>query len=289
VYIPAAQRALIGSMVRRYRNDAGLYLADTASFLNCDLSKMSRIESGERGFSPAELRQLLTGLGVDAGAQDLLAGISGWRETPGWWQDYLSVLPSPYLDFVIPETFAAQALIYAPSQIPEPLCVPSYIEALVAADPSIPRSQEARVVEATQIRQQIVVNERRIRLSVVIGEAALRQQVGGADVLRDQLVRLAELTSSDHGHVSLRILPFDASASAAGGAGGFSVLQFDEIPSLAVMHLSGPDGGQCLFDPKVTASYVNVFPSLTLHSLTPSLSARKIIQMADRSSLISEG
>jgi transcriptional regulator with XRE-family HTH domain len=113
-------------MVRQYRNDAGLDLSDTAGFVNCDRSKMSRIETGDRGFSPAELRTVLTGLGVDAGARELLAAISGWRETPGWWQDYLSVLPTPYLDFVIPETFAAQALIYAPSQIPEPLCIPAY-------------------------------------------------------------------------------------------------------------------------------------------------------------------
>jgi Berberine and berberine like len=46
-------------MVRQYRNDAGLCLADTAGFLNCDLSKMSRIESGERGFAPVELRKVL--------------------------------------------------------------------------------------------------------------------------------------------------------------------------------------------------------------------------------------
>jgi transcriptional regulator with XRE-family HTH domain len=282
MYVPAAQRALVGSMVRQYRNDAGLDLADTAGFLNCDLSKMSRIESGERGFAPVELRKVLTGLGVDASAQDLLAAISGWRETPGWWHDYLSVLPSPYLDFVIPESFAAHALIYAPSQIPEPLCVPSYIEALVAGDPGIPGSQEAHVVKATQIRQQFVVNERRTRLSVVIGEAALRQRVGGADVLRDQLTHLAELTGGDYGHISIRILPFNAGASAVGGAGGFSVLQFDEIPGLAVMHLSGPNGGQCLFDPSVTASYVKAFPSLNLHALKPSQSARKIIQMANR-------
>jgi transcriptional regulator with XRE-family HTH domain len=269
-------------MIRQYRDDAGLDLTDTAGFLKCDRSKMSRIESGERGFSPAELRTVLTGLGVDAGAQDLLAAISGWRETPNWWQGFLSVLPNPYLDFVIPETFAAQAFIYAPFQIPEPLCIPSYIEALVAGDPSIPKRQEAQVVEATQIRRRTVVEERRMRLSVVIGEAALRQQVGGLDVLRQQLIHLVELTSSDYGWISIRILPFDADASAAGGAGGFSVLQFDEIPGMAIMHLSGPNGGQCLFEPSVTASYVNVFPSLNLHALTPSLSARKIIQMANR-------
>ena len=48
------------------------------------------------------------------------------------------------------------------------------------------------------------------------------------------------------------------------------------------MYLSGPNGGQCLFQPGLTATYVKVFPSLNLHALTPPLSARKIIQMANR-------
>ena len=283
MYVPAAQRALVGSMVRQYRHDAGLDLADTAGFLRCDRSKMSRIESGERGFSPAELRTVLTGLGVDAAARELLAAISGWREAPGWWQDFLPVLPGPCLDFAVPEALAAQALIYAPLQVPDLLCIPAYAKALAAGDPGIPRRQEARVVEAMQARRQVVVEERRIRLSVVIGEAALRQQVGEADVLRQQLSHLAELARSDGQRISLRVLPFDADASAAGGTGGFSVLQFDEIPGMAVMHLSGPNGGQCLFEPSVTEGYVRLFPSLSLQALTPPLSARKILQMASLS------
>lgn len=281
MYKPSAQRELTGSMVRRYRERAGLSIDDAARILGCDRSKVSRIETGMRGFRPAELRVLLTELGVDAGTQELLAAISGWREIPGWWQGFLAHLPDSYLDFAIPETFACRSLIYAPLQVPEPLCTRRYAEAIVASDLGIREDAEDRVVEAMQQRRRIVVDERRTELAVVIGEAALRQQVGGEAALRQQLIHLAELTGTDYPQITIRVLPFEASSLAAGGTGGFSLLTFDEIPSLHVAHLAGPAGGLCLHDPAVTAGYAQAFETLNAHALDPSRSARKLVAMAN--------
>jgi transcriptional regulator with XRE-family HTH domain len=282
MYTATAQRALIGDMVRQYREKAGLDLGDVAAILGCDRSKISRIETGERGFRPAELRALLTELGVDADAQDLLAAVSGWRDIPGWWKGLLSVLPGPSLDFVIPETFASGCLIYAPTQIPEPLCVKPYAEAVIGANASIPHADERALVEATQTRRKWVVHERRTRLSVIIGEAALRQQIGGPPVLRQQLSHLAELASSDYPWVTISVLPFDADAPPAGAMGGFSLLQFDRVPNVSIAYVPDPNGGQCVHDPQLTASYSRVFPLMSAYALGHSQSARKIIQMANR-------
>jgi transcriptional regulator with XRE-family HTH domain len=282
MYTATAQRALVGDMVRQYREKAGLDLGDAAAILGCDRSKISRIENGERGFRPAELRALLTELGVNADAQDLLAAVSGWREMPGWWKDLLSVLPGPYLDFVIPETFASRCLIYAPAQIPEPLCVKPYAEALIAANASIPHVNERAALEATQARRRWVVHERRIKLTVIMGEAALRQQIGGAGTLRHQLKHLAELASSNYPWITIQVLPFDADAPQAGAIGGFSLLQFDGVPSVSIAHVPSPNGGQCVHDPQLTASYARAFPLMSSYALDHSRSARKIIQMANR-------
>lgn len=282
MYTATAQRALIGDMVRQYREKAGLDLGDVAAILGCDRSKVSRIESGDRGFRADELRKLFTELGVDVDTRNLLAAISGWREIPGWWKGLLSVLPGPYLDFVIPETFASRCLVYAPAQIPEPLCVRPYAEALVAANVNIPRLDEQAVVEATQTRRRIIVHERQTKLSVIIGEAALRQQIGGPDVLREQLRYLAELTGSSHPWVTVRVLPFNADAPPAGAMGGFSLLQFGSVPNVSIAHVPDPNGGHCVHDPQLTASYARVFPLMSAYTLGHSQSARKIVQMANR-------
>jgi transcriptional regulator with XRE-family HTH domain len=61
---PSACRQLVGAVLRRYREDLVLSLQDAARVLECDKSKISRIETGQRGISPRELRELLAGYGV---------------------------------------------------------------------------------------------------------------------------------------------------------------------------------------------------------------------------------
>ena len=57
---PTARRLLLGTALRRYRENQGFILEDAARVLECDRSKISRIETGQRGIRPKELRELLT-------------------------------------------------------------------------------------------------------------------------------------------------------------------------------------------------------------------------------------
>jgi len=54
------QRRLVGAALRRYRENLGFGLEEAAKILECDRSKISRIETGQRGIRPKELRELLT-------------------------------------------------------------------------------------------------------------------------------------------------------------------------------------------------------------------------------------
>jgi hypothetical protein len=212
----------------------------------------------------------------------MLAALSDWREIPGWLHPYLKFLGSAHLAHVIPEAFASLSLIYAPNQVPDLLRIPEYDEAVAAADPDMPRDRQDAAVRATSARQQVVLNERRTKLVVVVGEAALRQQVGGPKVLSKQLMHLAELGGIDYSWITIRVLPFGAGAHAAGGTGGFAILQFDGIPELPIAYLDGPAGGQCLHEPAITEAYVRIFWQLYSLAKDPTESVRQIIQMANR-------
>src|SRR4029077_3899764 len=98
-----------------------------------------------------------------------------------------------------------------------------YVRAAAAADPSVPDGMEEGRVAATIAYRQAILCGRERELTVVIGEAALKQQVGGRKILREQFEHLAEL-SSEHDWLTIRILPFNAGAHAAGDGGAFSVL-----------------------------------------------------------------
>src|SRR5580658_834979 len=52
----SVRRRLVGSALRRYRESLGYDLGVAARILECHPSKISRIETGQRGIRPKELR-----------------------------------------------------------------------------------------------------------------------------------------------------------------------------------------------------------------------------------------
>lgn len=274
----SARHTLVGALLRQYRQNLGYNLDDAARILECDRSKISRIETGKRGIHPKELRELLTEYGVDAATQVTLVTLTRSRGTDGWWRDYHQILGDGYLDFVIAERAATCVSVYAPLLVPDLLRTEAYAKSVAAADPTIPEDSEHPAVEAALVRQATILRERRTDCTVVLGEAALSQQVGDTDVHRNQLAYLADL-STNCPWVTIRILPFTADANAA-GSGGFSVLRFKAAPALGLVHISGPAGGICLDDAAVISSYATVFTQLSCFALSPEQSAEKLRRLA---------
>jgi len=254
-------------MLRQYREAHGFKLEDAANVLECDRSKISRVETGDRGIRPKELRELLTEYGVDKDTQATLVALTRPRNTDGWWQDYSKVLPDAYLDFIVAEGLASRIMLYSPMQVPELLCTGDYVHAAASADTNVPEGMERQRVEAALFYRQSILFDRQPELTVVLGEAALKQQIGGRQVMREQFEHLSEL-SHEHDWLTIRVLPFNAGAHAAGDGGAFSVLHFSETPGLGLVHVSGAAGGICLDDAESIAAYVRTFSHVTWYTLT---------------------
>ena len=275
---PLLQR-LVGLWLRRFREGAGFSLHDVAGILECDPSKISRIETGQRGIRIKELRELLAEYAVDTALGEALITLARRQRGSEWRTEYAGALSDEYLDFLAAETSASATAIYAPVQIPELLQIPEYARAVIAADASLPVDTEPAVAAAILDRQRAVFREDGPRLTVVIGEAALRLQAGGQGTMRDQYGRLADLAESC-AQVSIRILPFTAGPPAVGAAGGFSVLQFGRLPVIGLLHLAGPGGGTCPDAPGAVDSYLRAFACLQDQSLDEASSARRLRQLA---------
>lgn len=279
--IPPVRRRLVGAALRRYREDLGYGLQDAARVLDCDRSKISRIETGHRGIRGKELRELLTEYGVPDDEQAALAAVAHQGREQGWWQDYKDVLTGEAEDFIILEAAAAEILGYEPHRVPALLQTRAYARALADADPVL--NDDARrehAVEVTLARQRMALKERHPRLEVIIGEGALHQAVGRPGVMRTQLARLA--TVADRGPdagITLRVLPFAAGAHAAAGC-GMAVLRFAGSPGIGVIHLDALSGGVSLDGARVLDRYLRAFAQLRLASLAPAASARLLREMA---------
>ena len=273
------RRRLVGGALRRYRENVGYALEDAARVLECDRSKISRIETGQRGIRPKELRELLAEYGVPASEQLALLAIASRGGQHSWWHPYADVLSDDYLDYVIMESAASEIMTYEAQLVPDLLQTDEYARAIAAAEPGYLTDQQREdAVAAKAVRRQAVLDGSR-RLGVVLGEGALRQAVGGADVLAGQIGHLAKL-SGDVPAVTIQVLPFSAGAHAAAGGGSLAILRFPDAPSLGMVYLEALSGGVYLESQEEVARYIRAFALLRAAALSPAESARLLRTLA---------
>ena len=214
---PPLRRRIIGGALRRYRENLGYTLDDAARILECDRSKVSRIETGQRGIRGKELRDLLTEYGIDGQQQAILGAMADPRGARGRYGTYADVLPEAWQDYLLLETAASRILAYEAQRIPALLQTPDYARALAETDPGLADDDARdRAVEATLTRQNAILGERKPDIHLIIGEAALHQAVGGPEVMEAQFGLLAGV-SGDSGVITVQILPFSSGAHAASG------------------------------------------------------------------------
>ena len=279
--IPPARRRLVGAALRRYRENVGYDLADAARVLDCDRSKISRIESGERGMRVPELQALLTEYGVDLPAREALAGLSQPATRGCWWQEHAEAVPEGMRDFAAIEALASSICVYDAHRVPELLQTPGYAKALIDAGETGGRDAE-RVLAAVLARQRAVLASRP-EVALVIAEAALLNVVGGPKATRDQLTELGRV-SSDSGHVTIYVLPLTRGTQVA-ATGPMTIVGIGGVPSLGAVHVPGVRGGICLTGPADVAAYARAFEQLKVYALPPAQSARLLRELPARRAL----
>lgn len=257
---PKVRRVLVGSALRRHRENTGLTLDDAARILECDRSKISRIETGHRGLTRAELRLLLAEYGAAGGEADALAALAGRGDC---WPQYRAILPGHARDLLALELAAAQITLYSPQHIPALLQTPGY----AIADPAIPAEDHDQHAGLALARRDTVLGEHKTTVTTVIGEAALTSAPD--EIMRDQIRYLATATMTYPG-LTLRILPQHA-VTAAGGSGPVTLLRLGA--ATAVVHLPGLAGGAFLSGDSDIDAHTIAFTRLQAAALTPHASA----------------
>jgi transcriptional regulator with XRE-family HTH domain len=270
---------LIGASLRQYREQAGRTIADAARLLECDRSKISRVESGTRGITSEDVRALLDDYAADPGGREALQALASAGAVRGWWDDYRALLTHGYRDIMATEHAATSIAIYAPVGIPELLHTQDYARALAAAGGRLPAAVQDMAVAAAMARQRAILYARPVNVIVVLAAAALRQQPGDRAVSRAQLRHLAELAAS-HPRVMIQLLPLTASLHAAGGSGTFSILRFSVEPAPALVLADGPGGGTLLDSQVSVAAYEQALAELRSLALTEQESASWLLRMA---------
>ncbi|MFF3642380.1 Scr1 family TA system antitoxin-like transcriptional regulator [Streptomyces sp. NPDC002564] len=203
-----------GAELRRLREAAGLNQAQLGGCIFCTASLVGQIETAKKVPTRDFSERVDAALGTE-GHLSRLIGLVLRSQLPSWFQAYAEL-----------EARASYISTYQAQLVDGLLQTEGYARAVLGV--LTENNLDARV-EARLERQRILRRDNPPLSWVVLSEAALHQEIGGHEVMREQLTRLREF--QDRQWVNIQILPFSAGQH-AGLPGTFSTLRFDDDPDL---------------------------------------------------------
>jgi transcriptional regulator with XRE-family HTH domain len=233
---PTVQRILLGSQLRKLREDRGITREQAGYEIRASASKISRIELGRVALKERDVADLLTLYQVTGEAERApLLALADAANIPGWWHRYGDLLADWFQPYLGLEEAASIIRTYQVQFVPGLLQTPDYARAVISAgDPDAPAAEIDRRVAMRMARQELLTRPSPPRLWAVIDEAALHRPIGSNDIMRDQLQALIKKVRLDH--IIVQVMPFRFGAHAA-EAGAFSILRFPEPDLPDVIYL----------------------------------------------------
>lgn len=269
---PTARRRRLARELRRLREEVGLTIETVASRMECSASKISRTENAQVAPTARDVRYLLGIYGVSDDRCEQLVQIAREARQKAWWQPYGDVARGRYVGL---ETAASTIRAYEALLIPGLLQTREYARAASrAARPDLPPEVIERKVDLRVARQQLLDATDPPDFFLVLDEAALHRPIGGREVMRDQLQRLADM--ADRTNVTVQILPYEAGEH-AGLDGAFVILSFPDVEDPDLVYLDNAAGGLYLETEHELFRYGLTFENLRAAALEPDDSMDRIV------------
>jgi len=251
---PTVRRREFGVRVRALRNKRGWTVDYVASRLLCSPSKVSRLETGHRGASARDVRDLCTLYEVGEAELELLTELAQRGKERAWWLP----LNLPYSTYVGLEADAALIRDYGVGMVPGLLQTADYARAVVqAAGWAPPRVDQW--VKGRMARQRILAEPGGPRFEAMIDESVLHRVVGSPAVMAAQLARLLEASEQDR--IGLQVIPYDAGALPA--VNKFIILSFAAATVPDVVMIEGLTAELFVENADDVKVYVSTFRALS--------------------------
>ncbi|MER6059988.1 helix-turn-helix transcriptional regulator [Streptomyces sp. NPDC001792] len=203
-----------GFELRRFREAAGLTQKQLGDIINYTGSMVGQVETARKlptlDFSQRADAALCTG-----GLLTRLHPLVMRSQLPAWFQQVAEL-----------EVRAAEICTFQMGMIHGLLQTPEYVRAVLGALDDTDLDDRTAVRLA---RQRIFDKEEPPVFWVVLSEAALKQEIGGPEIMRGQLAHL--LTFENNPRINIQVLPFSAGAH-AGLTGSFNIYRFAGDPAI---------------------------------------------------------
>ncbi|MGH8572597.1 MAG: helix-turn-helix domain-containing protein, partial [Gammaproteobacteria bacterium] len=264
---PVVPRRRLGAELRTLREHAGLTIEDVAKELECSISKVSRLETGQGIPKSRDVRDLLDCYEVtDQAKRDRLMRWVRDGQRQGWWHVYSDVLAPDPDDPLLPDNLsryvaleqdASEVRGFEATLVHGLLQTEDYARAVLSTVSTADRQATDRLVELRMRRQaRLYADDDPLNVHMVLDEAVLHRSVGGEQVMRGQLKRL--LADAQRSNITIRVLPFSIGAHRSVG-GSFVVLAFADSDDNDLVYIEGHVGDLYLEKEHDVAVYEQTF------------------------------
>ncbi len=248
----------LGGELLALRAAAGLTQPQAAKVLSASTAKVAKMERGWVPIRDPDIRALCDLYGTRdphtvGGLLELARLDRERRKAKGWWSS-APVAPA-MREYVALEGAATTIRAWQIAYVPGLLQTEGYVRAL---------NPDRHFVAGRLARQRRLDEEPPLHLRAVLCEAALRNLVGGTEVMGDQLAHLVR--SSEKPNVSVRVLPFRAGAQLGMGC-AFNIISFAEPGAMDVVYMEALHAQAWVEGGQEAARHDEVFETISSQAL----------------------
>ncbi|WP_432957875.1 helix-turn-helix domain-containing protein [Micromonospora haikouensis] len=277
---PTVRLRRLAGELRSLRQASGLTREDAAAQTNINSATLYRIETAKARPQRRTLLTLLDKYGVsDPERRAALVELSKQATQLGWLQAYESELPEEYTTYISFESEARSVRNYESLFVPGLLQTEGYTRAVVTAGlPNASDDEIQKRVETRIQRQVSITRDDPLKLSAIVDEAVLHREVGGAEVMVEQLRHLLDLTEQPH--ITLQVLPYKVGAH-PGMHGAFAVMDFPDAADPELVYIENMAGALYLEKEADIRRYADMFDQLRSAALNVADSRKFLDRLID--------
>jgi hypothetical protein len=217
----------LGGRLRERRETLGLPATEVAGAAQCTPQFLSQVENGKKVPALDKLTAMVSRLEFERGEQDELVELRTRATQRGPLAGYGGLFSGDLLRFFGFEFGCESMHSYCVGIVHGLLQTAEYAHAVIQSGGARIRQAEVeRRVQARLVRQQRLTGPDPLALTVVMSEAALRQQVGGREVMARQLNHLAGRIEELAPRLQVRVIPFTNPGHPVLGTPTFHLLGF---------------------------------------------------------------
>ncbi|WP_280484108.1 helix-turn-helix domain-containing protein [Nocardia farcinica] len=258
-------RRALGRRLRELRERANKSQLAAGTRIKVSKQTIGRVEVGRPArISTAQYRELLDLYGAsEAEREEVLElhrevrAINDSVSTQGWWRAYSDVVNPHFDHYMSLEQASDRVTAFQLTLLPGLVQTVNYRRWIESTtDPAVTAVDVERRLELLARRQHRLIESPDLQLNALLSEAALRHQIGGAEVMAEQLHHLIDVSRLPN--VSLRVVPFTAGPHMGLRTQSFVLLYFPPLsvhvePEPPIVYVEGYTGALFLEEDALVA------------------------------------